>query len=70
MSPQRTVPEKKKQQANRSGIVIAAIVVVAILVIAVVASILTQPSAPSSVGSKTKGDPKAALAIVEYSDFQ
>ncbi len=69
MSPHRTVPEKSKSKTNRSWIVVVAVVVVAILVIAVVASMLTQP-APSTAGTRTKGDPKASIAIVEYSDFQ
>ncbi|MCL5950200.1 MAG: hypothetical protein M1132_00520 [Chloroflexi bacterium] len=77
MSPRRAIPQKKKKSAlPRWLVVTAALVVVAGVVIVGVDlfSKLTSAPVPPPTGvaesGRTKGDPKAPIAFVEFSDFQ
>ncbi len=70
MSPHRVAPEKKKPSPTRVWPLVAGIAVIAVVGLLIAVSVLSQPAAPASLGAKSKGDAKAPIAIVEYSDFQ
>ena len=78
MSPRRAIPEKKKQSGLPSWVILAAVVVVGVVAVIVGADFLAkaQPQAalPPTSGitatGRTKGDPKAPIVFVEFSDFQ
>ena len=78
MSPRRTAPPLKKQSGLPTWLIIAGIAVIAILAVVVGADFYSKSQrAPVSftgrgitANERTLGDPKAPLAVIEFSDFQ
>jgi hypothetical protein len=79
MSPRRAPPQKKKASSGLpSWLIVAAVAVLVIVVVIVGADFIgkamgSAPVAPVtgiSTTGRTKGDPNAKVAFLEFSDFQ
>ncbi len=82
MSPRRTIPQEKKQGRLPAWLIIGGLTALIVLIVLVAADFWakSQPAAvPASSGTalngmpangRTLGDPKAPIAMVEFSDFQ
>lgn len=79
MSPRRAPPQKKNPQGGLpSWLIVAAVAVLVVVVVIVGADFIgksmgSAPVAPvtgTSATGRTKGDPNAKVAFLEFSDFQ
>lgn len=78
MSPRRAIPSRKNRGRWPPWLVVTAIAVVVVGAFTVGADfwakVQSPPVGPSpsglAVNGRTKGDPKAPIAFIEYSDFQ
>lgn len=76
MSPRRAVPHKKKEGGLPTWVIAVGIGVLVVIGVVVLFTLQTPSSTPASsstgitTSGKTKGDPNAKIALVEFTDFK